>query len=232
MIFCLKIAILEKIQSKNMSYTNLKYLFLLLSLSQTAFSQESKFGFSLEYAPTLSQLTNEAEIGQFKIGHNATFRISYNANSKINPTVGLGLLNTSEIQFQDFSRQPFQGQIEVENIYNYNYLYIPIGAKIKCAKFYLLPEIGFGVIVSNNMKRITTRPMLNNERIVERISLNPEESNKLTIPLSLSIGRDFKLGNYSLSTGVKGYYGLNEITKTNLINGHYFGIGLTLTIHL
>lgn len=221
-------------KSKNMSYSNLKYLFLFLlsSLSQTAFLQENKLGFSLEYAQTLSRLTNGQEIEKFKTSHHATFRISYNAKGNINPSVGLGFLNTGGRQFKDFSKQIFQGQIEVENIYHYNYLYIPIGAKIKFYQFYVLPELGFGVMVPSNIKEITTRPNLNDERIIEIIPLHSEEFNAFTIPILLTIGTDFKLGNYSLSTGIKGYYGLNQVTKTELRNDHYFGIGLILAITL
>lgn len=108
-----------------MSYVNLKHLllFLLLSLSQTAFSQENKFGFTLEYVPSFSRLINVEGIKKFKNSHNATFRISYSAKEEIDLTVGLGFLNTGGIAFEGFSNQIFQGQIEVENIYNYNFTF-------------------------------------------------------------------------------------------------------------
>jgi hypothetical protein len=215
-----------------MNYASLKYLLLLLMFSQTVFSQESKFDFTLAYSPTTSRLTNGEENEKSKIGHNAIFRITYSAKGIIDPTVGLGFLNTGEEEFLDFSNEIFQGQIEIENIHNYNYLYLPIGAKINFSRFYLLPEIGLGVMVSNRTKQITKRPIVSDEKTVQLISLDSEAFNALTFPLLLSLGTDFKVGNYSLSTGVKGYYGLNQVVKTDRRNDHYFGIGLNLALNL
>lgn len=217
-----------------MNNAKLKYFFLLLSLgfSQTIFSQGNKFGYTLEYIPSLTRLTQGEEIEKFNYGYNAVFRISYNTKANINPTVGLGFLNTGGIQIQDFSRELFQGQVEIKNNHNYNYLYIPIGAKINFSKFYVLPEIGFGIIVSNRIKQIKKYPIVSDERIIEVTSLDLETFSPLTIPLILSIGKDFKLGNYSFSTGVKGYYGLNQIARNQQRNDHYFGFGLILAMNL
>ena len=213
---------------------NFKYLllFLLLTFAQTIFSQENKFGLTIEYAPSVSRFTRGGDIEKFNFSQNAVLRVSYNTEGNINPTLGLGFLNTSGIQFHDFSRELFQGQIEMKSIHNYNYVYIPIGVKIDFSTFYLLPEIGFGVIVSNRIKQIKKYPIVNDERIVQVVSRDLEVFNTSTIPVMLSIGKDFKLGDYSFSTGVKGYYGLNQVTRDRQRNDHYFGVGLLLAINL
>ncbi|MDF1699365.1 MAG: hypothetical protein P1U56_26165 [Saprospiraceae bacterium] len=216
-----------------MSRQNCKYLFLLLfiSLSQFAFSQDDRFGFFLEYAPNFSQ-TSEEESNKIKISHNYTVRLTYRATDRLHATMGFGLLNTGGTQFQDFANQTFQGQVEIKTIRTYNYLYIPIGVKINCSKFYVLPEIGLGAMLSNKNKKTSTRLWNNNEKIIEETSLDAEEFNAFTFPLLLSIGKDFELGNYLVSAGVKGYYGLNRIAKSEESNDHYFGAGFLLAIQL
>lgn len=217
-----------------MGNANMKYLFLLLSLvvSQTICSQENRFGLTVEYVPGLSKFTPGEEFEKHNYSHNAILRVSYNTKGSIKPTVGLGFLNTSGIEFEDFSREIFQGQIEIKNIHQYNYLYIPVGAKINFSKFYVLPEIGFGMIVSNRIKQIKKHPMVSDEEFIQVLSHDLEEFNTLTIPAILSIGRDFEWGNYSFSTGIKGYYGLNQISKYQQRNDHYVGVGLILAINL
>mgnify|MGYP001796942265 CR=1 FL=1 len=126
----------------------------------------------------------------------------------------------------------FQGQIQIENIHNFNYLYIPIGAKINFFKFYLLPEIGVGINVSNRIKQLRTYPILSEEKHLQILPLDSEKFNALTIPVMLSIGTDFKLDDYSFSTGLKGSYGLNQVAKDPVRNDHYVGIGLILAMNL
>lgn len=217
-----------------MNHASLKYLFtlLLLSLAQTTFSQENKLEITIEYVPNFSRFTYGGDINNFKLSHNATVRISHIAKGKVSPTVGLGFLNTGEIETVDFSNEIFQGQIERENIYTSDYLYIPVGAKISFSKIYLLPEIGIGINFSNRIRQISKYPMANNKRNKQIISPDSEALNALTIPVLLSIGTDVNIGNHSFSTGVKGYYGLNPISKSKLRNDHYFGLGLILAISL
>lgn len=211
----------------------MKYLilFLLLSISQTLFSQENnKFRLTVEYSPNYSRLTDEVVNERFKLSHNALLRISYNSKGKLKPTIGLGFLNTGELE-----RSEIGGQLGIESvkfIRNYNYIYIPIGIKIKFNKIYLLPELGIGVNISNKTKQITEFTNGEKEKKTRDETLITGEFNKTSIPISLAIGADYSIGNKSFSTGIKGYYGLNQVVKDVSRNNHYFGIGLVLAMNL
>lgn len=53
-----------------------------------------------------------------------------------------------------------------------------------------------------------------------------------SIPVSLAVGTDFKLAGISFSTGIKGYYGLNQVVRDVPRDNHYYGIGLLVAVNL
>jgi len=190
----------------------------------------TKFNFTIEYSPNYSRLTNEVVNESFKLSHNVLIRLSYNLNSNIKPTFGLGFLNTGELESAQIGGQ--LGIEAVKSIQNYNYLYMPIGAKIDVGYFYLLPEIGVGFNITNKTTQIIEYSDGSTQKETRDAGLNSGEFNKLSIPFSISIGKDFKLSNISLSTGLKVYYGINQVVKDVPRNNHYFGGGLILAINL
>jgi hypothetical protein len=215
-----------------MNIKKIKYLilYILLSSFQILFSQEKKFGITVEYSPNYSKLTDEVVNERFKLSHNALLRISYNTNGKIKPTIGLGFLNTGELEKSEIGGQ--LGIESVKTIHNYNYLFVPIGVKINFGRLYLLPEMGFGINLSNKTKQITkyTNGEIKKETRDEQLIFG--KFNKLSIPMSLSFGIDFMVGNISFSTGLKGYLSLNQVVRDVPRKNQYFGFGLILAVNL
>jgi len=216
-----------------MNSNKMKYLVLLLftGISHALISQERhKFSFTIEYSPNFSRITNDVVNEEFKLSHNAVVRIGYKTKGSIQPTLGLGFLNTGEIE-----RSEIGGQLGIESvqfIHSFNYLHIPIGAKINLGLVYFLPEISLGINLSNKTRQITEYSNGETEREVRDHQLNAGEFNKLSFPVSLSVGTDFRLGGKSFSTGIKGYYGLNEVVAEVPRDNHYFGAGLILAMNL
>ena len=157
-------------------------------------------------------------------------RISYHTNGKIKPTIGLGFLNTGELERSDIG-----GQLGIESIkfiHNYNYLYVPIGAKINLGQLFFHPEIGLGVNTSNKTNQITEFTNGDTEKETIDEQLIADEVNNLSIPISLAVGLDFNIASKSFSSGIKGYYGLNQVVKDVPRDNHYFGIGLIIAMNL
>lgn len=215
-----------------MNQKEIKYLItlLLFSFSQICFSQENKFNLTVEYSPNFSKLTDEVVDEKFKLSHNATLRISYNAHGKIKPSIGLSFLNTGELEKSEIG-----GQLGIESVkfvQNHNYLMIPIGFRYTIGRLYILPEIGFALNISNRTRQITQFSNGETERETQDMGLNFGEFNKLTIPILVSIGTDLELFGKSFSTGIKGYYGLNQVVNDVPRNNHYFGFGILLAMNL
>ncbi|MCC6818323.1 MAG: outer membrane beta-barrel protein [Bacteroidia bacterium] len=205
-------------------------LLVLTIVAQSLFSQNNKFGLTIEYSPNYSRLSDEILNEKFKLSHNVLLRLNYKSDSNIKPTLGLGYFNTGEL-----NQTVIGGTLGIESIkyfHNYNYVYLPLGAKINLGNLYLLPEIGIGINLSNKMKRVIefTNGKTENETIDEH--LNSGEFNKLSIPISISAGTDFKFGTKRFSTGLKGYYGLNRVVEDVPRNNHYYGIGLLVAMNL
>ena len=200
-----------------------------LLFSITIFSQTKRFSMTIEYSPNLSGITDEVVNEKYKISHNAVLRIEYKTNTKIQPTIGLGFLNTGKFWIWEVRAA---GIDEFNFINNYNYIIIPIGAKINLGRFYFLPEIGFGLNFSNKTKRITkyTNGEIEKETIDEK--LNSEEFNRVSIPILIGLGKEFQIGGKSFEVGVKGYYGLNNVVKDVPRNNHYYGFGFLFGILL
>lgn len=206
------------------------YFFSLLTLflSYHLLAQDNKFNFVLEYSANYSNITDELVDEQFKLSHGIVFGVSYGDNRMIQPTIGLAYMNTG-----NSIESTIAGALGIESIkyvYNHNYLYVPFGAKMNFGKLFLLPEIGLGINVSNKTRQITV--LSTGESKVEEMDsqLNNQEFNKVSIPLLLSIGTDFKIVNQSFLTGVKAYYGLNKVVNDSPRNNHYYGMGFFLAI--
>lgn len=215
-----------------MNAKKIKYLilFLVVSISQTLFSQENnKFRLTVEYSPNYSRLTDEIVNERFKLSHNALLRISYNSKGIIKPTIGLGFLNTGELEHSEIGG--LLGIESVKFIENHNYLMIPIGFKYSIGRLYILPEIGFALNISNRIRQITEFSNGETERETRDMELNIGEFNKLTMPIFLSIGTDLELFGKLFSTGLKGYYGLNQVVNDVPRNNHYFGFGILFAIN-
>jgi len=199
--------------------------------SSLLFSQEKKFGLTIEYAPNYSKLTNEGLIDEkFKLSHNALVRISANTDGNLKPTIGLGFLNIGDVV-----TSPIGGQLGIESIKyidNHNYIYIPVGAKINFGTLFLLPELGIGVNLSNRTTQITRYTNGETEKESRDQQLYGGKFNKISIPMFLSFGTDFMVGKQSFSTGLKAYYGLNQVVRNVPRKNHYFGFGLILAMNL
>ena len=111
-------------------------------------------------------------------------------------------------------------------------MYIPVGAKINVGKLYFLPELGVGVNLSNRTQIITQFSDGQTAKITRDEPLIAGEFNKISIPLSLSVGTNFTVGDTSFSSGLKGYYGLNQVVSDVPRDNHYFGIGFILASNL
>lgn len=218
--------------NEKMNPMKVKYLILLMivGMSQSLFSQENnKFGLTFEYSPNYSKITDEFVNAKFKLSHNILLRISYKAHEKIKPTIGLGFLNPGEL-FQT----EIVGDSEFESlmfIHSNNYMYVPFGVKINLDQFYFLPEIGLGINISNTTKQFIKYSNGDTEIKWRDQSLINGKFNKLSIPISLSVGKDYKFDCILLSAGIKGYYGLNQVVNGVSRDAHYFGIGVMIAIH-
>ena len=183
-----------------------------------------------EFLQPFSKLTDEIVNERFKLSHNGLLRIQYNSKHKFNPTFGLGFLNTGELEKSDIGGQ--FGIEEVKFIRNHNFLYIPVGVKINFDKFYLLPEVGFGYSISNTKKQVINYTNGETEKVKLDETLLVGDYNKYVIPISLIIAKEFGIGSKTISTGLKGYYGMNKVVKDVPRNNHYFGIGIVLALNL
>ena len=116
--------------------------------------------------------------------------------------------------------------------YSYNYVFVPLGAKISFGDFYVLPEIGLGIKISSITKTKSTFDNGDTEVDSRGNTLFSGEYNTFSIPFSLSIGKEFLIGSVSFSAGLKGYYGINQIVKNVPRSNHYFGLGLIFGVKL
>lgn len=201
--------------------------FVIVSVFQSLHAQESKrFDLSLEYSPNFSIVTDEFIYENFKLSHNALLRIAYKGDLNFEPTIGIGFMNTGNLAETNHG-----GHLGIESfkeIRNYNYMFIPVGAKINRGKFYFLPEIGLGVYLFNRKKQIIT--FTSGETKKETFVEIPIHGkfNRIFIPLSMTLGYRFSGVAKTFSTGMKSYYGLTRVVKGAPRSGHHFGIGLFL----
>ena len=83
-----------------MNSNKIKYLLFLVSLiwGQVCYSQGKVFSINIEYSPNFSKVTDSFINDGHKLSHNALFRIEYNSLNNINPTIGIGVLNTGVVE--------------------------------------------------------------------------------------------------------------------------------------
>ena len=198
---------------------------------QILFSQENKFALTIEYSPNFSKITDEIVDESGKLSHNALLRLEYQTKSIVNPTIGIGILNTGEqVKIRFFGGQ--LGINEIKFIHNYNYVFVPIGVNINFGRFYILPEIGIGLNISNKTKEVRLLTSGEKEITVQDAQLNSGEFNDITVPFMFSYGNYFKIKNKLLVVGFKGYYGLNQLVKKVPRSNHYYGFGINLGLKL
>jgi len=200
--------------------------FLYVFLVQFAYAQERNFSFAIEYGPNASKLSNELVSEHWKLSHAVMLRLTHQNASKVKPTIGLGYMNTGYITKSDIG-----GQLGIEKVSlfsNYNYLFTTLGVKLEVQKYFLLPEIGLGVNLSNKTREAITFSDGSTSSSTNDTQLNFGEFNKITVPASLSIGRQLSIGNKVFSLGLRAYYGITQIVKNVERDNHYLGLGLMM----
>lgn len=202
----------------------------LLSNVYTAFGQENKFYLVFEYSPSFSGITDAIVNERSKLSHNALFRLFYDTNGNVKPTIGMGILNVGSETFSDVNGQ--FGIESVKFVNNHRYLHIPLGMKITFSELFILPEIGLGINLSNKNTQFTKFSNGETEKITRDQQLLSGEFNGLTIPVGLSFGADLKLWTRPFSIGLKAFYGLNQVLNNVPRNNHYLGVGVVLAMKL
>lgn len=192
-------------------------------------SQDRKFSLFIEYSPNMSKLTDEVVDEKFKLSHNAVFRITKYLDGKTMPTMGVGFYNTGEMIISDDLRTTTPEIDEIKYIANYNYVLLTAGIKQVLGKYYVLPELGVGLNLSNRTKQITKYA---DGRVVKEnreSEIFGREFSNVVFPLFVGIGREFKLGNLDFSTGIKGYYNINSTVASSSRANHHYGLGILLS---
>jgi len=209
-----------------------KSILLLVALFVTTVSiaQVNNCELSIEYSPNLSNALNPILKHQLKLSHNAVFRIAFDKGTNIKPTLGIGLLHTGSSRELGTINHP--QYISIKVVENYNYIVIPFGLKMSWSKLTILPEVGIGVNLSNSATSFTE--LETGETLKDRKAFDEGSLNKITVPLSLSIGTDVQLYNHTVSLGFKGYYAINRVPNSLIrINpNNYIGLGLFMALKL
>lgn len=211
---------------------------LILSIS----AQNKEVTFSAEYSPNYSNITDAegpfSDIEIPKLSHNAVVRIVYEINNKLSATIGLGYYNVGNANQEMEVRWPNNnGNLgtlkgKVESKINYNYFLIPLGLRYDMSQWYVFSELGIGFQMSNNIVQKLTFQDGETEVTKNEIGLNFGEYSKITLPVSFTIARDIPIGNNTISTGLKVYYGLNQIIKNVPRKNNYYGLGLVFAIQI
>jgi len=202
----------------------------LTVLSIQLYAQSKSLDFSLEYAPNYSKLTNVRGFenqGKFYFSNQLFIKAEYELTRHFSITAGLGYVNTREKE--TLLLNGFEGIDYIDQYVNHNYILAPIGLKYNIGSFYLNPEIGFGVNIFHigpPTKQISV--LTNGQKIVQRYNDNftPNNFNKLTMPVFLTLGKEFELKKVSLLFGLRGYYSLESVVDRPFWGQHYIGFGL------
>jgi hypothetical protein len=199
---------------------------LFISFNHNLCAQENAFILSLDYSLNFSAITDEIVSEDAKLSHNAFAKIEYSLSENLSLVSGLGFLNTGTVIESNLG-----GTLGIEKftiVSNYNYIIIPIGIKYYFGKFFLAPEIGFGILV-HEMEKLTREYSDGSKETEKRKGeFYSGEINQFSIPLILSIGRNFNIKNFDFYLGFKGFYSLTEVVKNVPRNNHYFGLGLLI----
>lgn len=186
--------------------------------------QQGRFSATAEYSMNWSKISNELADAQYKISHNGFLKANYDLSSHIALSAGIGILNTGEQYNEEVVGSP-----ELERILyidNYNYLVFPVGSIFRLGSFYVHPEIGFGLNLSNRTKVRTTYEDGTTDTELFDSALIFGDYNKFTAPVLLTIGHEFPVSSFTLVAGFRGYYSITQVYRDVSRNGHYFGFGL------
>lgn len=215
---------------------------LLFALKFTLFlslgAQERKISFTAEYSPNFSNITDQIVPSEIsKLSHNVVLRLGYSINSKVSATIGIAYFNVGNAEREMEAIWPSSfgnpdSIFKIKSKSNFNYLIIPIGVKYKMGQWHIIPELGLGLYLSNNRIQTSTFPSGETEVTKKEIGLNSGEFSNLTVPISFTLLRGFSIGNKSFSTGLKAYYGLNQIVKDVPRKTQYYGLGLVFAINI
>ncbi len=201
----------------------LSILFVFYSL-YLLYSQTSKFHLIIEYNPNFSIITDAYAHEKFKFSHNVFLKSEYFFKEKFSGTLGIGFLNTGEKEVSDLGGQ--MGLQEISFIHDYNYITVSPGIKFYFKSFFINPEIGLGIhILSQTTQTIV---YTNGKEEIKKADekLISGTFNKITLPLLVSIGKEFPIHNIKLLLGIKSYFSINELVRGVPRNNHYYGIGV------
>ncbi|HHH49403.1 MAG TPA: hypothetical protein ENK52_00310 [Saprospiraceae bacterium] len=211
-----------------MKKITLLILIIINCITIYAQAQEKSFRLSLEFSPNLSIITNEIANERFKLSYNFAAKVEFSINSKIDLTTGLAFLNTGEREKTISNTQT--EILEASFKHHFNYVLIPIGIKASSKKIFINPEIAIGFNMSNFTIASVTDLNGNITKTKNNIALIGDQINKITIPISLIVGKEFELKKASILAGIKAYYSLNKVVSSVPRNNHYYGFGVVVGI--
>ena len=165
---------------------------------------------------------------EFKLSHLIQARVEYKLRTDLQPTLGLGYLNTG-----DKIEMKIGGQLGIEEVeLRDNYIIIPVGIRATIGVIYIHPEFAPGINVSK--KRIVERRFVDgtDEKKKEDIEIVDGDFNDITLPFILSVGTEVELENLSFLLGLKAYYSVNKVVTDVPRNNHYYGLGLHLGVKI
>jgi hypothetical protein len=193
-------------------------------------SQEHKFQLGLEYSPHFSRLTNEVVEESLKFSHHLFLKVEYPVNPNLTITSGLGYLNTGERELGNLTGTEELKAVRI--VHHHNYIAIPVGIKYFAGKYFIQPEIAAAININNRRKIVIVEN--DGDRRVERMDevYYTGKINSLSVPVFLTLGKEFHMNKMRVMTGIKGYYSLNEVISGAPRNGHYYGFGLVLGIRM
>lgn len=214
------------------------FITLFTSLSILSVKAQSKFNFGASYGVNISQITDPVLNEDFKIGHLAELNVSYKLNNRLKVKTGLGYLNTGSASRNVKLIYPDGYSSSRNHFYqNYNYLLIPLHLNVSLNKFYVEPGISFAFNLKNVQRTVLDEGGNRNVFVNEISYFGQASANPLTLPLSLTFGRNFTLNQHlQLGVGINAFYSLNRMMKSapnDLFyndNLHYYGGGFKFTL--
>jgi len=201
---------------------------LLLIATLQLSGQQKKFSFGFEYSPVFSNNTSEFQDGEnagFRLTQNAFIKIGYGLNQQLELTSGIGFMNT-----RTFERLELNGQLDI-NFINlqrfHDFAVVPLGIKLNIGTFFINPEVGIAYNFRNPTRQWSSVNVGNGEEIIEshyNDNFNTPVFNKITYPIFLTIGNEFRYHSVSLLAGIKGFYSFSK-SNTHPV-GHPYGVGV------
>ena len=189
--------------------------------------QDNKLYLSLEYSPNMTAVTTSYTTpadGTFRFASNIFAKAGYKLTGNLYANAGIGYLISKEFTSHNFDASSDLERLEQLRIHGY--VVVPVGFTYYMGSFFVNPEIGIGWNVSNKMKDV----LYYKDGTGSGSSWVDENNfygvNKTTYPLFLTIGDEIRFNSWSVMIGLKGYYGLNEISGIFHLPRHYYGFGI------